>query len=366
MGKVTCVMMDAATENSGHQCVPNAVSVCITPAAPAPLPIPYPVFGSIGEGITDPPMRTKFNGVPLATTGSVLKACHGNEAGTLKEVVSLNTGGPIFVIVGAPVVICELGMVGITGSMCISNKQVTVGAPANASDASGSSNGGNGSGSEGSGDGKDKKADNPKGGGGAGASDTSKGASASPSKGDPYPPPTPEETKKAAEKGDTPEHRAARKKLAEHFYDKNCKNKDGSDLTAAQIDSHVRCIDHSKPVSLVNIPPEGGGPKGDQLYQHTFPGRTGAYFCKDTTTTADQVGANPRVLMPAEGGAPPRIVPRKPESYTASDSKPAVGLQSTAAPAHDNWSHPGEPRDCPGGGTQIMVPHKNHGGLSKN
>ena len=102
MGDVTAVMMDVITEKSGHQVVPNAVSVCITPAAPSPLPIPYPVIAQVGEGITDPPMRTKVNGSPIATTGSVLKACHGNEPGTLKEVVSLNTGGPVFIIVGAP------------------------------------------------------------------------------------------------------------------------------------------------------------------------------------------------------------------------------------------------------------------------
>jgi hypothetical protein len=365
MGKVTVLMMDAATESSGHQCVPNAVSVCITPAAPSPLPIPYPVIGSIGEGITDPPMRTKFGGVPLATTGSVLKACHGNEAGTLKEVVSLNTGGPIFIIMGAPTVLCELGMVGMTGSMCISNKAVTVGAGANASDASGASAAGSGSGASGSGDGKDKKADQPKGGGGSASSDKSSGASAS-SKSTAYPPPSDDDLKKAAEHGDTPEHRAARKKVAEHFYDQNCKNKDGSDLTAAQIDSHVRCIDHSKPVKIVKIPPDGDGPNGDQLHQHTFPGRTGQYFTKDTTTTADQVGANPRVLMPAEGSSPPRVVPRKQQSYTCSSDKPAVGIQSTAAPANDTWSHPGEPRDCSGGGTQVMVPFKNQGGVKQN
>jgi len=187
MGKVTVLMMDAATESSGHQCAPNAVSVCITPAAPAPLPIPYPVIGSIGEGITDPPMRTKFGGVPLATTGSVLKACHGNEAGTLKEVLSLNTGGPCFIIMGAPVVICELGMVGMTGSMCISNKAITVGAGANASDSSGTGSGGSGSGADGSGDGKDKKADSASNSGGAGGSDTSTGAAAAPPKAAPPP-----------------------------------------------------------------------------------------------------------------------------------------------------------------------------------
>ena len=180
MAKVTCVMMDVVTENSGHQVVPNAVSVCLTPCAPAPVPIPYPVICSVSEGIGDPPMRTKFNGVPLGTTGSVLKACHGNEAGTLKEVVSLNTGGPVFIIVGAPVVICELGMVGITGSLCISNKAPTPGAGANASDAPGTGAGGSGAGASGSGNGNGQSSQSPQGGGGGGNDGSATGASASP------------------------------------------------------------------------------------------------------------------------------------------------------------------------------------------
>jgi hypothetical protein len=133
MGKVTALMMDTITEKSGHTFVPNAVSVCITPAAPSPLPIPYPVVGVSTNGVTDPPMRTKINGSKIATTGSVIKSCNGNEPGTLKEVVSLNTSGPIFIIMGAPVVLIELGMAGITTSMCISNKAITVGAGASAS-----------------------------------------------------------------------------------------------------------------------------------------------------------------------------------------------------------------------------------------
>ncbi|MFS8067244.1 MAG: PAAR-like domain-containing protein, partial [Byssovorax sp.] len=89
MGDVTALMMDVITEKSGHALVPMAVSVCSTPAAPAPLPIPYPVFASSIEGIGDAPMRTKINGAKIGTVGSVLKTCHGNEPGTLKEVVSL-------------------------------------------------------------------------------------------------------------------------------------------------------------------------------------------------------------------------------------------------------------------------------------
>ncbi|HEX2671612.1 MAG TPA: PAAR-like domain-containing protein, partial [Polyangiaceae bacterium] len=105
MGKVTATGMDLVTEKSGHQATGMAVSVCITPAAPSPLPIPYPTMGSVAEGIVDPPMRTKAGGAPIMTVGSCMKACHGNEPGTLKEVVSLNTGGPCFPIMGAVTVL---------------------------------------------------------------------------------------------------------------------------------------------------------------------------------------------------------------------------------------------------------------------
>src|SRR5512144_1117677 len=128
MGKVTSCGMDNVTKKSGHSAVPMAVSVCTTPAAPSPLPIPYPVVGSSIEGIGDAPMRTKFNGALIATVGSVSKTCHGNEPGTLKEVVSLNTAGPCALILGAPNVLIELGMAGITGSVCVSNKAPTPGA----------------------------------------------------------------------------------------------------------------------------------------------------------------------------------------------------------------------------------------------
>ena len=53
MGDVTAVMMDVITEKSGHSVTPLAVSVCTTPAAPSPLPIPYPVVASSVEGIAD-------------------------------------------------------------------------------------------------------------------------------------------------------------------------------------------------------------------------------------------------------------------------------------------------------------------------
>jgi hypothetical protein len=119
---VTAVMMDCATASSGHQMAPCAVSVCTTPAAPSPIPIPYPVLGNSSEGTKDSPVRTKIGGAKIISVGACLKACHGNEAGTMKEVVSLNTGGPCFIVMGAPIVLVELGMMGITGSPGFMNK----------------------------------------------------------------------------------------------------------------------------------------------------------------------------------------------------------------------------------------------------
>ena len=121
-GKVTALDLDVITEKSGHTAAPISPSVCITPAAPSPLPVPYPASGSSSQGVIGAPARTKINGAPIGTVGGAFEACHGNEPGTLKEVVSLNTGGAASILVGAPTVICELGMMGITGSPLLANK----------------------------------------------------------------------------------------------------------------------------------------------------------------------------------------------------------------------------------------------------
>lgn len=113
---VTATMMDCITEKSGHQFVPCAVSVCTTPAAPSPVPVPYPVVANSMEGGDDATSRTKMGGAKVITVGSCFKTCHGNEPGTLKETVSVNTTGACFIVMGAPIVYVELGMCGITGS----------------------------------------------------------------------------------------------------------------------------------------------------------------------------------------------------------------------------------------------------------
>jgi RHS repeat-associated protein len=121
-GKVTALGLDVITEKSGHIVAPMVPSVCTTPAAPAPLPVPYPCSGTSREGIVGAPSRTKVNGAPIGTVGGALSACHGNEPGALKEIVSHNTGGAVTIVLGAPTVLCELGMMGTTGSPVLANK----------------------------------------------------------------------------------------------------------------------------------------------------------------------------------------------------------------------------------------------------
>jgi hypothetical protein len=177
MADVKALDMDVVTEKSGHNIVGMAVSVCITPAAPSPLPMPYPLTGSVAEGIADSPLRTKVCGTNAATIGSVAKACHGNEPGTLKEVVSLNTAGPCAPLTGAFTVLCELGAFAITGSMGMMNKGITVGMGSNASDADGDASGSGAGGA--SGDGGDPSKPDNQSQSGSGSGGNSDGAAAS-------------------------------------------------------------------------------------------------------------------------------------------------------------------------------------------
>lgn len=237
MAKVTAMMMDTITKKSGHQMVPCAVSVCTTPAAPSPIPIPYPVTASISEGITDPPMRTKFDGADICTVGSCFSKCHGNEPGTLKEVVSLNTGGPCFIILGAPTVWVELGMVGITTSPGFLNKAITVGAGSNASGAGGAGGGGGSAGGSDAAGPSSQSSQGPSNGGGDGGSGTNSGASAAPGSARGNPEPSEETRRKAAERnveGDdegNAERERARRDCHQHYMDNHHRMMDWDETT---------------------------------------------------------------------------------------------------------------------------------------
>ena len=62
--------------------------------APASAAVPRPPRPTSTSGIVDPGEVTneRISGAPIGTVGGAFEACHGNELGTLKEVVSLHTG----------------------------------------------------------------------------------------------------------------------------------------------------------------------------------------------------------------------------------------------------------------------------------
>ena len=341
VGKVTAVGTDVVTKDSGHNCVGMAVSVCTTPAAPSPLPMPYPLTGTVSEGITDPAMRTKIGGADVMTVGSCMTSCHGNEPGTLKEVVSLNTAGPCFPIMGAPVVLVELGMAGITGSPGQMNKAITVGAPANASDAGGDAGGGGGGGG-GGGAGGPSGPGGPSGGGGGGSSSSTSAASA------PVPAPTPAERALAAAPGNTPAQRDAREKVVRHFYE----GRPGLGQARADQDMGVGGspprangnpkgygIDLSGPVEVVDMPP----PAQMQQYVKSH-GHPGNFFDPNGGQSGDQLGLNDD----------PAIRQSKTFNVPTTDPK-QQGLRSQNGPIVDDWTDPSNPVATNGGGTQMTV-----------
>jgi hypothetical protein len=271
-------------------------------------------------------MRTKIEGAKVITVGSDLKACHGNEPGTLKEVVSLNTGGPTFMLVGAPTVFVEMGMQGITGSPGMKNRMMTGGGSGSASGAGGGAGGGGGGGG-GAGGGGGGGPSGPEGGGGGGGG-TSTGAGAS------SPGPTKEERRLAAEPGDTPAHRAAREKVAKHWFESN-------KMGEYDYDTARKGIDFSKPVVERRYPPPS------QLHQYVRKshGQPGNWFDPKGGQTGDQLGLN---TDPAH---------RHPRTFNVPPGGQRTALESTAAPITDDWTDRTTPVATRGGGTQWTVPH---------
>jgi hypothetical protein len=111
---VTAISMDVCSEDSSHGVVPLAPNVCITPAAPSPLPIPYPIGGDTSS--LDPGCdNVHVEGKKSMSTNSKVAAVHGNEAGTQKDILTGKTAGKAWALLGAPTVFFEGGMAVVTG-----------------------------------------------------------------------------------------------------------------------------------------------------------------------------------------------------------------------------------------------------------
>ena len=75
---VTANNMDVAAESTGHTIVYTAPSVCITPAAPSPLPVPYPILTPEGTKKLDDDTRSvKIAGKPVFTVAAVVSVRAG-------------------------------------------------------------------------------------------------------------------------------------------------------------------------------------------------------------------------------------------------------------------------------------------------
>jgi hypothetical protein len=124
MSKLLALGQDMATEKSGHTTIGMAPNMCITPAAPSPLPMPYPIQGDtkmLAQG-TDK-VSEGGGGKKLLTLKGKTMMCSGNEAGVGMDVVSHVIKRSAFGLVGIPVVMIEgapqivTGMPGMMNSM---------------------------------------------------------------------------------------------------------------------------------------------------------------------------------------------------------------------------------------------------------
>lgn len=145
------------------------------------------------------------------------------------------------------------------------------------------------------------------------------------------------------------ERRAARVAVAFQFYAAHA----GARIKPSRISSHIRAIDVSKPVEVIDI-------SGKTLYQRGVPGAgDGHYFTLAPDVLPEQVGTSSIAYAIKDGDALPPPVPRD-RRMTEFGNAPAYGLQSTAAAIPDTWSMPGQIIGCEGGGTQVMIPGPFH------
>lgn len=113
---VTALKRDVVCQDSGHNVVPMAPNMCITPAAPSPLPLPYPITGSSSQ--LDPGTeKTKISGKKVLNAKCKIKKISGDEAGTQKDVSTFTTGGHAWPLpLPAVMVLFEGAPVSITGN----------------------------------------------------------------------------------------------------------------------------------------------------------------------------------------------------------------------------------------------------------
>jgi hypothetical protein len=106
MAKVTAVGNEVASEQSGLTFAPGAPNLCLTPAAPNPVPIPYPLVADTRR-LSVGCETVLHNDKLTMNTHSKVEAVRGNEAGTGGDIVTGLNRGTAFAITGPPTVLFE-------------------------------------------------------------------------------------------------------------------------------------------------------------------------------------------------------------------------------------------------------------------
>lgn len=118
---VTAMAMDVVTEKSSHVVAPMAPNMSITPCAPSPLPMPYPITGTSSK--LDPGCKkVKIKGKKTMNFKGKVKKVNGNQPGTQKDISTMQTAGHAWAFpVPAVNIHFEGGPVTITGNPGLGN-----------------------------------------------------------------------------------------------------------------------------------------------------------------------------------------------------------------------------------------------------
>ncbi len=116
MATVKAMGMDVVCENSSHVVTPMAPNMCITPCAPSPVPMPYPITGTsskLAPGLS----RVKINKKKSMNFKCKIKKVNGNQPGTQKDITTVQTAGKAWALpVPAVTIHFEGGPVTVTGN----------------------------------------------------------------------------------------------------------------------------------------------------------------------------------------------------------------------------------------------------------
>lgn len=106
MPDLTALGHTVASEESKLTFVPMAPNVCLTPASPSPIPVPYPITGDTSQ-LAVGCESVLHQGKRTMNTHGKIQAVSGNEAGSAGDIITGTTRGTAWATTGAPTVLFE-------------------------------------------------------------------------------------------------------------------------------------------------------------------------------------------------------------------------------------------------------------------